>query len=71
MEARRDRLVETGEMERRRRASLKDFVISWATGRLGREMEEKLGGEYAGLMERVHERRLDPIAASKEMSERI
>ena len=69
VEAHRDRLVETGEMERRRRASLRDFVISWATGRLEREMEEKLRGEYTGLTERVYERRLDPIAASKEMSE--
>ncbi|PLS87688.1 MAG: methylmalonyl Co-A mutase-associated GTPase MeaB [Actinobacteria bacterium] len=64
IEAHRGHLIETGGMERRRRASLRDFVISWATGRLEKEMEERLRGEDADVMERVYERRLDPIAAS-------
>lgn len=67
VEAHRHHLVETGEMGRRRRASLKDFVISWATGRLEKEMEEKVGGEDASVMDSVYERRLDPIAASEKI----
>lgn len=67
VEAHRDRLVETGELGRRRRASLKDFVISWATRRLQKEMEERLKREEAGIMEKVYERALDPIAASEKI----
>jgi LAO/AO transport system kinase len=69
--AHRDRLVDTGRMERRKRASLRNLVISWATGRLQKEMEEKLRGNDASLMERVYERRLDPIAASEEIFNRV
>jgi LAO/AO transport system kinase len=69
--AHRDRLVDTGRMERRKRASLRNLVISWATGRLQKEMEEKLRGNDAGLMESVYERRLDPIAASEEIFNRV
>lgn len=65
LESHRSRLIETGDMDRRRRASLRDFVISWTTGRLQKEMEERLKAEDAGVMERVYERTLDPIAASR------
>lgn len=67
IESHRSRLIETGEMDRRRRASLRDFVISWTTGRLQKEMEERLKTEDAGVMDRVYERTLDPIAASRDI----
>jgi LAO/AO transport system kinase len=67
IEAHRSLLIQNGEMDRRRRASLRDFVISWTTGRLQKEMEQRLQSEDAGVMERVYERTLDPIAASQEI----
>ena len=67
IEAHQNRLVETGEMKRRKCASLKDFVISWATGRLQKDMEERLKREDQSLMQRVYERSVDPIAASEEL----
>ena len=60
-------LVESGRLEERRRAALKDFVVSWATSRLEREMRERLDREDAAILERVYERELDPIAASEEL----
>jgi LAO/AO transport system kinase len=60
-------LEESGELEERRRASLKDFVISWAKDRLEREMQQRLYGEDTELMGRVYDRELDPISASEKL----
>ncbi len=60
-------LLESGRLEERRRAALKNFVVSWATSRLEREMRERLDREDAGILERVYEREMDPIAASEEI----
>ncbi len=60
-------LEESGELEERRRASLKDFVISWAKERLEREMQQRLHGEDTELMGRVYDRELDPISASEKL----
>ncbi len=60
-------LEESGELEERRRASLKDFVISWAKDRLEREMQRRLSREDTELMERVYDRELDPISASEKL----
>lgn len=67
IERHREYLLESGEMEKRRRGSLKEFVVGWATARLQKEMEERLEREDEGLMERVYEREVDPISASEEI----
>ncbi|ABG05450.1 LAO/AO transport system ATPase [Rubrobacter xylanophilus DSM 9941] len=58
-------LEESGRLEERRRAALRDFVVSWATARLEREMRERLRYEDDDLLEMVYTRRLDPISASE------
>src|SRR5690606_13280110 len=65
IEGHRRRLEDSGELEKRRRASLREFVVSWATGRLEREIKERLAREDAKIMEEVYARRLDPISASE------
>ena len=65
IEKHRSYLEESGKLEERRRASLKEFVISWAKERLEEEMQERLSREDDELMEKVYERELDPISASE------
>jgi LAO/AO transport system kinase len=60
-------LEESGRLEERRRASLKEFVISWAKERLEEEMQERLNREDDALMEKVYGRELDPISASEKI----
>src|ERR687891_1546718 len=54
-----------GRLGKRRRAALRDFVISWATNRLEIEMHERLNREDTELVEKVYNRELDPISASE------
>ncbi len=61
----RSHLEEGGGLEKRRRAALREFVISWAKDRLEKEMQERLGREDDELMEKVYDRELDPISASE------
>ena len=61
----RSYLEESGKLAARRRASMREFVVSWVTNRLGKEMHERLGREDTELMEKVFERELDPISASE------
>jgi LAO/AO transport system kinase len=63
----RSYLEESGKLEERRRASLREFVISWAKDRLEKEMQERLNREDTELMERVYDRELDPISASERL----
>jgi LAO/AO transport system kinase len=67
IEKHRSYLEESGKLEERRRASLKEFVISWAKDRLEKEMQERLSREDTQLMERVYDRELDPISASEKL----
>ena len=67
IEKHRSYLEESGRLGERRRASLKEFVISWAKERLEREMQERLESEDDELMEKVYERDLDPISASEKI----
>ena len=67
IEKHRDYLEESGKLEERRRASLREFVISWAKERLEREMQERLAKEDDDLMEKVYGRELDPISASEKL----
>jgi LAO/AO transport system kinase len=63
----RSYLEESGRLEERRRASLREFVISWAKDRLEKEMHQRLNRDDAELMERVYDRELDPISASEKL----
>ena len=67
IEKHRSYLVESGRLEERRRASLEEFVISWAKDRLEKEMQQRLGSEGTGLMQRVYDREIDPISASEKL----
>ena len=58
-------LEKEGRLGKRRRAALRDFVISWATNRLEIEMHERLNREDTELVEKVYNRELDPISASE------
>lgn len=61
----REHLKKGGRLEKRRRASLREFVVSWATSRLEREMLGRLNREDAEVMEKVYGRELDPISAAE------
>jgi LAO/AO transport system kinase len=63
----RSYLEESGKLAQRRRAALREFVISWAKDRLEKEMQERLSREDTELMERVYDRELDPISASEKL----
>lgn len=64
-------LRESGKLEKRRRASLREFVVSWATVRLEKEMRERLSRDDTDLMEKVYNRELDPISASERIFEEV
>ena len=60
-------LEEGGRLEKRRRASLREFVVSYATDRLQKEIQHRLNEEDAEIMDRVCSRELDPISASEKI----
>jgi LAO/AO transport system kinase len=67
IEEHRSYLEESGKLGERRRASLKEFVISWAKERLEEEIQKRLSREDNELMEKVYGRELDPISASEKI----
>jgi LAO/AO transport system kinase len=67
IEKHRSYLGESSKLEERRRASLREFVISWAKDRLEKEMQERLSRQDTQLMEKVYDRELDPITASEKL----
>lgn len=67
----RSYLEESGKLEERRRAALREFVISWAKDRLEKEMQDRLSREDDELMEKVYERVLDPISASERIFKEV
>ncbi|MDP9410627.1 MAG: methylmalonyl Co-A mutase-associated GTPase MeaB [Actinomycetota bacterium] len=67
----RSYLEESGKLAERRRASLREFVVSWATNRLEKEMHERLNREDTELIERVYHRELDPISASERIFKEV
>jgi LAO/AO transport system kinase len=67
IEEHRSYLEESDKLGERRRASLKEFVISWAKERLEEEIQERLSREDNELMEKVYGRELDPISASEKI----
>lgn len=63
----RKQLAQSGRLDERRRASLREFVVSWATIHLQREMQHRLKKEDAEVMDRVYRHELDPISASEKI----
>jgi LAO/AO transport system kinase len=71
IEKHRSYLEESGKLAERRRASMREFVVSWAINRLEKEMHERLGREDTDLMERVYGREIDPISASERIFKEV
>jgi len=71
IEEHRVSLEESGELGERRRASQREFVVSWAMNKMQNEMQERLEKEDKEIMERVYNRELDPISASERIFEEI
>jgi len=65
IEAHRLVLEESGRLEERRLTALEDLILSWATGRLEKEMRERLVRGDAELAKKVYRRELDPISAAE------
>jgi GTPase len=61
----REFLQETGRMKERHLASIREFILSWATNKMEKEMQDRLSTEDAELMEKVRRRELDPISAAE------
>jgi GTPase len=71
IEEHRVSLEESGELGERRRASQREFVVSWAMNKMQNEMQERLEKEDKEIMQRVYNRELDPISASEKIFEEI
>jgi LAO/AO transport system kinase len=67
----RDFLEEDGRLADRRRTAIREFVVSWATNRLEKEMNERLNSEDTEIIEKVYNRELDPISASETIFEEV
>ena len=61
----REFLQETGRMKERHLASIREFILSWATNKMEKEIQDRLSKEDAELMEKVRRRELDPISAAE------
>ncbi len=46
-------------------------MVSWATNKMEKEMQQRLEREDTQIMERVYKRELDPISASERLFEDI
>ena len=61
----REFLQETGRMKERHLASIREFILSWATNKMEKDIQDRLSKEDAELMEKVRRRELDPISAAE------
>src|SRR5215216_1126753 len=64
-------LTESGRMKERHLASIKDFVLSWATNKMENALQERLSKEDDELMEKVRKRELDPISAAETLYKEV
>jgi LAO/AO transport system kinase len=73
LEGHRAHLGEEGRLERRRAANLAAEVLAVSTARARARLEEAIEAdpELAGLLERVQRREVDPLAAVREIMERV
>jgi LAO/AO transport system kinase len=71
IEEHREFLKESGRIKERHLASIKEFILSWATNKMEKEMQERLSREDAELMEKVRKRELDPISAAETLYKEV
>ncbi|MBV9452611.1 MAG: methylmalonyl Co-A mutase-associated GTPase MeaB [Rubrobacter sp.] len=71
IEEHRASLEKSGELEKRQRASQREFVVSWAANKMQNKVQERLQRGDTKIMERVYKRELDPISASEKIFEEI
>ncbi|MCA1729892.1 MAG: methylmalonyl Co-A mutase-associated GTPase MeaB, partial [Actinobacteria bacterium] len=67
----REFLRESGRMKERHLASIKEFILSWTTNKMEKEIQQRLSREDAELMEKVRKRELDPISAAEMLYKEI
>ena len=69
----RAELVEAGELDARRRRSVEHEIVAVAVAQARRRLSEALEAdpELRRLLDEVHARRLDPLTATREISERV
>ena len=69
----RAHLEQHGGLEARRREAIEHEIVSVAVSQARRRLEEALrqDPELRRLLDEVHERRLDPLTATREISERV
>ena len=67
----REFLQESGRMKERHLASIREFILSWATNKMEKEMQDRLSKEDAELMEKVRKRELDPISAAETLYKEV
>ena len=67
----REFLQETGRMKERHLASIREFILSWATNKMEKEIQDRLSKEDAELMEKVRKRELDPISAAETLYKEV
>jgi LAO/AO transport system kinase len=72
IDAHRAHIAAEGTLAERRARNLRAEVLGIATARLRRELEQRVGEdpEWAGLLDRVVSRELDPASAARELLER-
>lgn len=71
IEEHREFLKESGRMKERHLASIKEFILSWATNKMEKEIQERLSREDEELMEKVRKRELDPISAAETLYKEV
>jgi len=69
----RAELVEDGELDARRRRSVEHEIVAVAIAQARRRLSDALEAdpELRRLLDEVHARRLDPLTATREISERV
>ena len=72
IDAHHDHIVKAGTLAERRARNLRAEVIGIAVARMRRELERRAANDpqWAGLLERVTSRRIDPATAARELLER-
>ena len=67
----REALRDSGRMKERHLASIKEFILSWTTNKMEKQIQERLSREDAELMEKVRKRELDPISAAETLYKEV
>jgi LAO/AO transport system kinase len=69
IDAHRDHIVEAGTLAERRARNLRAEVLGIAAARLRRDLEQRAASdpEWAGLLQRVVDREIDPATAAREL----